>query len=192
MAGPFVPGPAPIWIAFGGQPNFLGFSEGGVSIDLMASYLPYHNDLGGQEALDYSYQGQGATINFVLTRWNALTLANLEDYAGIVTGSGPGLDVAGEIGTLMAYEGAAFEAWIAFPYAAKPAYSTNMLGYHFSHVILDRESLPQRGARPAKVACNMRAIRQLVMTPATQNGLTAGNLLLYDYDMSAIVGKFPD
>lgn len=192
MAGPFVPGPAPLWIAYGQQPYFLGWSERGVSIDLGASYVPYHNDLGGQEMLDLSYQGQNATINFVLTRWNAIALASIEDYAGILPGSTPGGDVAGEIGTLMAYEGAAFSLWIGFPYAAKAAYSTHMLGYHFPATVLERDSLPERGSKPARVACNVRAIRQLIMTPATQNGLVAGALKLYDYDMTAILGKFPD
>ncbi len=193
MATPFVPGPAPIWIGGAGfEPFFLGWSERGVSFELTPNWQPYFCDLGGAEPMDLSYQGQGGSISFTLVRWNPIALARLEDYVGSLPGSLPGIDVAGEIGTLMAYEGLAFSCWIGFPYAAKFAYSNNALGYHFYRVVPERESLPERGSRPAKVNMTLRAIRELVMTPETQNGLVAGVLGLYDYDMTAILGKFPD
>lgn len=193
MATPFVPGPAPIWLGGAGlQPFFLGWSERGVSFDLNPNWMPYYCDLGGAEPMDYSYQGQGGTISFTLVRWNPASLIIIEDYVGAFPGTSAGIDVAGEMGTLMSYEGLALSCWIGFPYTAKLAYSNNILGYHFYRVIIERESLPERGARPAKVNMTLRAVRQLVMTQATQNGLVAGSLGLYDNDMTAILGRFPD
>lgn len=193
MATPLVPGPAPVWYGFLAEPQFLGWTERGVTIDPSPEWLPYYCDLGGSTPMDYSYQGQSATINFTLSRWNAATLSLLlEDYAGGFPGSAPGVDVAGEIGALMVHEGLALSLWVGFPYVAKVAYQEHMLGYHFHHVIIERESLPERGARPAKVNLTLRAVRRLLMSPAHQNGLLAGTFILYDYDMSAILGRFPD
>ena len=193
MATPFVPGAAPIWLGGAGLDTFfLGWSERGVSLDLTPNWRPYYCDLGGDEPMDFSYQGQGATISFTLVRWNPTALAVIEDYVGSFTGTAPGVDVAGEIGTLMDYENLALSLWVGFPYAARVAYSNNMLGYHFFRVIPVRESLPERGSRPAKVNMTLRAVRSLLMTPVTQNGLVAGALGLYDFDMTAILGKFPD
>lgn len=193
MAIPFVPGPAPIWVASqtrGNQkprPEFLGFSERGVNLALTPSYSPYHVDVAGGTALDYSYQGQSASISVDLTRWRPSTLAKIEDYVGKSLGRA-GFDFGGEIGALMVHEGLALTMWVLFPYAAKAAYAGNPGGYRFFNVVLESESLPERGARPARVHLNFRALRGLVINQQYKYGL----LGLYDYDMSAVANLVPD
>jgi hypothetical protein len=193
MATPLVPGPCPVWVAdSGGTPRFLGFSERGVSADFQYNYVPYHNDLGGAEPLDYSYQGKSATISLDLTRWRADTLAFIQDALSDQVGSTGGIDVPGEIGTLMAYEGIAFTVWTPYPYTNSPAYNTHPPGYRFPPGIIARVGRPARGSKPAKVHLVVRAIRQLLMTPATQTVFGAGRLTLYDHNMTAVAGLFPD
>lgn len=187
MASPYVPGPAPIFVGLGGsagQPAFLGFSERGVHIDINPMYSDYIVDLGGAVPLDKSYQGATATVSFDLTRWNEDVLAAMDDFSGSLAGSSRGVDVPGEIGTLMSYEGAAYTLWIVFPYSNFPAYADMPAGYRFPKAFIDRETLPERGSKPAKVHLIMTCLRDLDMT--TINDYGRGKLTLYDNDMSAI------
>lgn len=194
MAQPFVPGPAPLWVGLGSSeaPIFLGFTERGVDLDVNPQYAPYLTDLGGGVMTDACYQGALAQISFDLTRWNEETFALMADHAGIVPGSVRGTDLPGEIGTLMAFENAAFPVWCPFPYVAKAAYASMPAGYRFPKCYIERESLPERGAKPAKIRLVMQCLRHLLMTSATQNQFGAGRFTLYDHDMTAINGLLPD
>lgn len=199
MAQPFVPGPAPIFVSDSSSaiPFFLGYSERGVSFSHDPSYVPYYCDLGGATPLDFSYQGESMMIHLDLVRWNPAVLRTIQDvidHDGAFgnPGSAPGVDVAGEIGTLMAYQNAGQMLWVAFPYANSQAFAGNPPGYRFPCAILEREGLPEHGSKPAKVSMSFRAVRNLDMRPATLTPFGAGKLTLYDFDMSAINGIFPD
>lgn len=189
MSQPHVPGPCPIYVGLGGggSPLFLGFSERGVNIDLNASFSPYVVDISGSTPLDQCYQGEGASISFDLTNWNEPVLSLMQDIAGNIPGSVRGLDVFGEVGTLMGYELAAFTCWFPFPYALKPAYALSVSGYRFPLCYIDRSSLPERGSKPAKTHLTLQALRAV---NNTQSGAPIGNiqLKLYDHDMTAVAG----
>lgn len=187
MGQPFVPGPVPLWIAFGtipGTPLFLGVSTRGISISFDPEYVPLVTDISGSVPLDYSYAGCGAVIQASLPAWDEIVYSQISDYAGIVPGSVRGEDRFGEIGTLMGFEGASMHLYLPFPYQQKLAYQNMIQGMHFFATFLERDTLPERGTRPATLDLVFRAIRQPVVNV---NGVVGASLFrLYDHDVSAV------
>lgn len=193
MAIPFVPGPAQIFVGTPAAPLFLGYSKSGVSFSKEYGWVPYHCDLGGAIPMDWSYQGTGAVISFTLVRWDPVVLAGLEDVVNkLGSGSSPGVDVPGEIGTLMGYEDQAWSLWVVFPYQRSLPYATHPAGYRFPYVIPEREGLPEQGSKPSEVSLSLRAIRRLFIGPQYTNTFGSGAFVLYDNDVTAVNNIIPN
>ncbi len=224
MAQPFVPGPAPVWLGFFEQGTeglvvFLGYSERGVSIDVNPEYSSLVTDAGGNVPTDLIFQGSSATVSASFTRWNEATYVMIADHAARnnpqrqALGGGIGLkrgaEPRGRVGTIMALEGAAFCLFVAFPNAirlgvaaVKPGalpnpYVTMPAGYRFPFAVLDRDGLPERGSKPARLSLNFRCFRSIpreVLASATSYPPEDGQDLyvLYDHAMGLLAGKLPD
>jgi hypothetical protein len=205
MAQPFVPGPCPVWVGFGDglsssehqfTPKFLGFTQRGVDFNINPEYSPFTTDIGGRVPADLIFDGTGGTVSLDLTRWNEPVYAMLADHAPVgldnrVRGSEP----AGRVGTIMGIGGAAVAVYAVFPYQVSPNYRTMPVGYRFLRCVLDREGLPERGSKPARLLLTFRCLRGLRPallrdTPFPDEGEEIYKL--YDHDLSALAGLFPD
>src|SRR5438105_3720161 len=118
MAKPYVTGPCAIYCGIGAlyAPIFLGHSERGVRIRIAPEYEPVHNDLGGRVPIDWLYEGETAIISADLTRFNEAVYELIAARPRTSTlGSVPGVNVPGDIGTMMITEGFAYPLWLVFP-----------------------------------------------------------------------------
>ena len=180
-----------------GGPLFLGFTTHGVDLEIHPEYAPMTTDAGGGPT-DAIFRGSQGVMTLDLSRWREDTYALLADNAALnleigkrVRGNYP----FGRVGTIMGLEKASVTIYLAFPYATKLAYQTMPIGYRFPHCILSREGLPQRGSKPARLLLTFLCYR----TPDPK--LLAGGAwpatdepayLLYDNDVSILLGRLPD
>lgn len=191
MAQPYVTGPASIWVAPGlSAPLFLGHAERSPSIQVRPSHSPIFSDLSGQRVpLDYIYDGEEALISMDLTRFNEAVYRLIANRGTPGLGT-RGLDIPGDIGTLLGTEGRAYPLWIRFPYSAKTAFSnaTNGAmpgGYRFPLAFLEGpDGLDGLGTTNRRLRLNFHAIRYLDVS--VTNTFGAGSLLLYDHNMGAV------
>lgn len=186
---PFIPGPVQLWadVNNNNSPEAFGYSERGVNIDLHPRYSPYVVDVAGEEPLDWYYSGVGGTVSSVIDFWNEDVYAAMSSYVNVSPGRGR--DGPGDIGTLVGTEGAAYPLFIVFPYqgaGGKTAYADGPRGYRFYLAIVERDSLPERGAKPAKLHLTWKLMRRMTITPGTGTSLGNAFLTLYDNDVSAI------
>ncbi len=123
-------------------------------------------------------------------------MLSLEDVAKInVNGaaSNPGTMGFGEIGTLMVTEGVAYELYVVMPYTAKPAFATQVAGYHFYAAMLENDDF-ELGSTARKQRMMWHCVRKLV--PAAGGTTVQGvnnyggfaKFLLYDYNVSDTAG----
>jgi hypothetical protein len=140
-------------IAPGGA-AYLGTCEKAPRIVERPAWKPAYNDVGGQEIpLDISYQGVEAFTFARLTRWNESVLFALQ--ARPTSRGLRGINLAGDIGSLILTEGLAMELRIFFPYVAKPAYALGGMpaGYRFPATILEGpDELDELGTAPRIVS----------------------------------------
>lgn len=177
---------------------FLGFTVAGVDVDVNPEYSPITTDAGGGPT-DLIYRGATATVSIDLARWREDTYAALCDHAArsmALRGMGRrGRCQAGRVGTVMGLEGAGVALYLPFPYAAKFLYNSMPAGYRFPLAILDRERLPSRGARPARLHLIFRCLRALQPERTTSAVFPKDDedlYVLYDHDMSVLIGRLPD
>lgn len=213
MAQPWVPGPAPVY--FGGspaqgnrpetrqfRPAFLGYTDHGVDLLMDPQYAPVVTDAGGRVPTDLIYQGVSATVSLTLTRWRESSYEALANHSfrGAANG-GRGQLPSGSIGTVMNLEGASVILYVLFPYAAILDYADPLdpmpFGYRLVNCVLDREGLPERGSKPAKLLLTFRCLPNLGFNyrdgqfpyPDAEN---EDLWFLYDHHVGDVRGIFPD
>jgi hypothetical protein len=102
-------------------PVYLGTTEDTPELSGEPDWSPVNNDIGGRRAIDYGYQREEGMISGTFTRFNYPVINTVRarpNIAGI-----PGTNVAGDVGTLMIFEGGAYPLAVLFPYAIKAAYA---------------------------------------------------------------------
>jgi len=187
MAQPYVTGPCSLWagVGSGGSPVFLGHAERSPSIQVRPSFSPVFNDIAGQRVpMDYIYDGEEGMVSVDLTRYNEVVYAALAARPN--PGGSRGVNVPGDIGTLVGIEGMAFQLWLNFPYAAKAAMAFGAMpaGYHFYAAFLEGpDGLDGLGTTNRRLRLNFHCIRALI---SGENNLGQGVFLLYDHDMTAV------
>jgi hypothetical protein len=187
MAQIYCPGGCLLWLGLGagGTPVFFGTGQGAPEIDVEPEFEPVLNDLGGdRKGFDFSFQGESGVIKYELNRYNEPIYALAQNRPNPAAAAGRGTSAWGAIGTLMIQEGAAYQAWVQFPYgpggqAAKAGMATLPGGYHFYAVWLagDRQ---RGGTKPKVITAIFQAER--VFNPAT------GGFICYDTNMAALAG----
>lgn len=180
-------------------PVFLGYTMHGADLEIHPEYAPVTTDAGGGPT-DVIYRGSQGVISLDFTRWREDCYGMLADHAAnTVSQRGDGLrgrHPFGRVGTIMGLEKASVTVYLPFPYSGiKQQYASQPMGYRFVHCVLSREGLPSRGSKPARLVLNFWCYR----TPDPR--LLAGGAwpatdepayLLYDNDMSALAGLYPD
>lgn len=187
MALIYSPGPALVYAGLGanGAPLFLGTTEGKPRIEKRPHYVPVHNDYaGGTVPLDEMYVGQDALCHGRFSRFNMAVYNVMVNY-GSTNFSGAvsnGNDFAGDRGTLMIQEGAAFPIWLKFARAFKasmnPGGGNNLItGYHFlaAWLVSDEQ---EPGVAPLAPSLTWHCLAHF--SPSANGGV----FLLYDYDMT--------
>jgi hypothetical protein len=170
MAQLWTTGPAFLYVGINGLTNrgpvFVGTDEDGPTIEIGPRYQEVKNDIGGDEAMDDSYQGRSATIDYNLNRWEEVAIAALEQ-TNPFSNSLRGTDDPGDVGSLMITEGKAFSLWVVFPYAvtspiaaiAKAAMLGMPAGYHFYATILTTDNHTRLGTKPRRLRFGFKARR---------------------------------
>lgn len=180
MAQLYSTGPALFYVGKAGNATsalFLGTCQESPEIDSRPLYKEVINSIGGSQKFDKSYQGDIVTISGLFNRYNETVVQALEGRPNVFGGSLEGITQPGEVGTLMLTEGAMFDLWIKFPYAAKPAFSpltSGMLpGYHFPGCTVEGPtSFRQLGTTEKMIRFEFEALR--IFYPIT------GGFLLWD------------
>ena len=143
MATTMATGPAHVFLGIGanGAPLYLGTTEHTPRIRVRPGWSPVFNDIaGGVIPYDMVYEGEEAFISGDWNRYNEQTLSIMQARPRHnATGSVRGVNIAGDIGTLMLTEGQAYAMYLYFPYSSKPAYVAAGMpaGYHFYAVFLE-------------------------------------------------------
>jgi len=119
----FVTGPCLVYVGYlsSGTYSFLGTAQRPPRVRTRRGWVPVYNDLGGtQVPFDLLFAGQEA---FIIADMNRFKMAVMQAISSMPNTDGiAGLNTAGDIGTLMQAEGAAFALVLVFPYAVlKPA-----------------------------------------------------------------------
>lgn len=189
MAKMYSTGPALLYAAFTGSPFFLGTCESAPDIELTGEFEPIFNDLAGSRLpMDRIWEGEEGLLNLIITRWNEVIsrglFTTLGGPIGLLTAAGSSL--LGAIGTIMGQEGETCQMWVAFPFAAKAAYSDMPAGYHFHScmAIGPKKITPGTGVNKRQLI--MKAQRKLAATAPAN--LASNIFTLYDNDMTAVAG----
>lgn len=167
-------------------PLYLGTGEEGVDMDFGTHFSPlYEDEAGGEVPSERIYEGQEAWIWSDINVYNELLYAYMASRtsAGIFSTppfgvSAPrGIDLEGDVGTLMAAEGATFPLWVVFPYAGKARFARNYMppGYRFFATSMENDKLP--------VGNKARKVRAVWYAQRVKAG---GAWCLYDHNMSGI------
>lgn len=161
--------------------TYLGTCEKAPKIVHRPAWKPVFNDIGGTEVpFDVSYQGEEAFTFADLTRWNEPVFSALQARPNF-PGDVRGLNIPGDIGTLMLTEGRAYQLFIFFPYVAKPAYASGGMpaGYRFVATFLEGpDELSELGTSPRKINLIFHHIRG--WDPKTQR------FVCYDHAVGAM------
>ena len=197
---PFVFGPVDVWVGFYNQPlvnssgtdvqtpadiQTFGYTSEGPDFSLNNEYTNLHTDISGFVPTDKAFMSRWARIALTMTRWDP---AVYEDLIDVATVSGPtdaGFINPGEIGTLLAFEGAAVALWLPSRYSInKAAFATGPDGYHFFACHLVTDSMPKLGVRPRSLSLVFDAVP--VFLPSYNFDGMYGAHALYDQDMSLV------
>lgn len=135
MSQGYVPGPAQVFVGTGASAAYewLGYSQDGVDVQLIASYRDVFSDFGGPDVpVDSQFMGESGFISMTLNKYNETVL---QELAGRRVGTGitPGQIEAQGLGSLMIAEGYAYPICIKCPYNTK-SFQTGLIvpGYAFS------------------------------------------------------------
>lgn len=135
MSQGYVPGPCNIFVGTGASAawEFLGFSQDGVQLQLIAAYKDIFCDASGPAVpLDVQFMGEHGFISATLNKYNETVL---QKCAGRRIGSGvtAGSIEANGLGSLMIAESYAYKILLLFPYSAK-SFQTGVIVpcYNFS------------------------------------------------------------
>ncbi len=158
------------------SPIFLGSTKETPRYRKEANFEPVMNDIGGREPMDDSYQGRSAMIELLLNKWDnniALALDNVN-----LNSAPPGIDLFGDVGTLVIQEGKFIPVWLLFPYGASsifPKASMNDLppGYFFPACHLETNVGDQLGTKPYQLQLVFKA-RRLFNLPGETVASTVG------------------
>lgn len=185
MAKMYSSGPALMYISTPVGYSFLGSAESAPDIELTGEFEPVYSDIAGSRLpMDRIFEGEEAVISAVLTWWDESTLNAINTF-GAALGSVDGRSFFHDTGTIMGQEGANFEFFVRFPFAAKPAYSDMPAGYHFLSAMRIGGFRIEPGTKVNKRHLIIKAQRKL--NPAIgAPGLNTEIFRLYDFDMSAV------
>lgn len=144
MSQPYVAGPSEIYIHDGSAWNFLGYSESGARIQWTRFFEDYFTDKAGTRMpADKQFMGLGALVSVDLTNYNH---AVLNIARKIIKSRAFGAVGAGDIGSMMMYQGNTYRFNIKQPYAdpslwgGSNLYPNMPLNIHFQHAVMLDES----------------------------------------------------
>lgn len=109
-----------VGLGSGNSPLFLGTGLRAPKQQIQRFYSPIYNDIAG-EAVEYDniYQGQRGAVTVELTKWRQATLDILQSIPLPPGGAAnPGIDILGDVGTMMLTENFTFPLWILYDYGA--------------------------------------------------------------------------
>jgi len=189
MAQLYTTGPAHIYLAFptgsGTQnsPVYFGTCEDAPQVQIIPKFEDVYNSIGGTVPFDKSYQGEVALIDLDMNRYNESVYGILAARPRVGT---RGVNIAGDVGTLMGTEGYTIGVYLKFDFGAagaapKAAYTANGMppGYRFPGGIpIGPDRLQNLGTRPRKTNVVFFAIR--IWNPATQA------FGLYDFNLNGL------
>lgn len=194
-ATPQVTGPVLIYVGFptnpanqagglfGGTIQFLGTAEKCPRWSNRAAWVPVYNDLGGQSiAADVLYEGNECFVMADMTSWDDAVLQALMARPFSLTPDG--IDIPGDLGTMMVTEGAAPTLYLTFPYSTRaPAVRAGMpAGRRFPAAILESpDDFDSMGTAPRKVRLLWHCYR--VAQAIGPQGMT---WLLYDSNVAGL------
>jgi hypothetical protein len=148
------------FVAPGGA-AYLGTCEKAPRIIERPAWQPLFSDQGGTRVpFDIAYQGTEAFTFARMTRWNENVLSAIQsrpDPRGF-----RGINLGGDIGTLMLSEGLAYEVRIYFPYATKAIYTAAGMppGYRFPASFLEGpDELDDLGTSPRIINLTFHHLR---------------------------------
>jgi hypothetical protein len=189
MAQPYVTGPAHLYagVGAGGAPFFIGHAMRTPRITIRPHFSPVWCDLTGQTVpYDWIFDGEEGFVTYDVSRWNEAGYAALAARPR-ATGA-RGITLPGDIGSLMITELFAYQLWVVFPYAAKPAYASMPPGYHFLNAWLEGpDELDDLGttARRNRLVFHCGRSGVITTSPTGGQGLT---LTLYDTLVASFTG----
>ncbi len=179
----WVTGPGHIFVGnqLNGIPQYLGTAEETPEIDINPEQTPYFNSVFSTKIpLDWCDQGEQAFTTIDLNAWDETVYRQIVSRPRFTATRGS--YSIGDFGTLVAYEGYAYQVWIQFPNSAKAAMATMPAGYHF---------FVSRCIGPDKISPinTDPSHRRIVFHHLPALAFGAGNLVvgtLYDHNMSAL------
>ncbi len=173
-------GAALLYVIGSAGPAFLGTANRPPDYRITRGWVDIFNDLGGtQVPFDLMSVNQQAATIAVLNRFDQRVMdaiTSMPNVAGI-----PGFNAAGDIGTLMVQEGAAFTLVVVYPhFRLKPAMRAIGLkpGIVFPATVLAGPDNVGQGTTEVKRTCIFRHVP--VYDPRT------GGMLLYHYNVPAL------
>ncbi len=181
-----------------GSAFFVGTCETKPAIDINFAFKPVMNDLAGDVSMDEMFVGMDGMVTIDLNKFNyptAEALATLPNTAGALTGaptSAAGINIPGDIGSLMFTEGLGFILYIRFPYALKPAYGSGVgppvgngmvPGYRFPACKVNKESIAS-GTTPHNKRFIIDCKR--AFDPSVQNNYGYGKFTCFDTAVSGL------
>lgn len=153
-----VAGPTSISVGTGaaGALAFLGFSEGGVTIEFNAEFEDVLCDIGGSKLpTDVQYQGMDAVIRAEVSNYDETVMTSL--LARVFDGSSGGVP-SGMIGALMNTQNEAQRLLLQCPYSSLTAYSSMVAAYNFPSTYLLGSASVELGTKVKKWRLIWRAI----------------------------------
>ncbi len=131
---PFTHGPGHIFpgVGPGKSPLYLGTATTTPRIELRPEVVAYFNSIYSPNVpMDWCDVGEQAYVFADVNRWNeADVLSKCQSRPN--PGGQRGLHAAGDLGTVVIFEGFSYPLWIQFPYStAKAAMSNAPAGYRF-------------------------------------------------------------
>ncbi len=146
MSQGYVPGPCQVFAGVGsaGALTFVGYSEFGVDVRMVAAYRDVISDFGGPEVpVDSQFMGEHAYIRMTLNKYNEAVLQKIaaRRFGTSVTA---GAIEANGLGSLMIAEAYAYQLLLYCPYNTKSFQSGTIVpGYLFSSCwLVDEFTVP--------------------------------------------------
>lgn len=181
MSGPqqWCGGPAHVAVGLGpgGQPAYLGTTEGSPKFSHHKFFQDTKNDWAGDlQPFDKMYAGQIAMVSGDFTRFdNSLFQKMMSCPNPFAT---PGLNRGGDLGTFMIQEGMAYQLMLQSPYAsAKNSMRGLETGLRYFAAFLMGPDEKTLGLRPQKARCIWFCMP--IFSPDTNNTVQE---LLYDFN----------
>lgn len=168
----FVSGPTSISVGTGvaGALEFLGFSEGGISVEFNAEFDDVLCDIGGGKLpTDVIFQGMDAFIRAEVSNYDETVMTSL--LARVFSG-GSGSIPAGTMGSLMNAQSQSQRLLLMSPYSSLTAFSTMIPAYNFLSTYLVGSASVELGTKVKKWRLVWRAIPIWTVSA----GLSSGTL----------------